>query len=198
MTPADPCPHVPVHLFCSCTLLRGGPHLLRSVGDRGWGGGPWSQARHFVAPSRAETPRLACGSRRILRWGEEGNSQVGGGGDGGCVWGAGTRRVTHGGVGDTHTHPPHDAQNCALAGGLLLSALSSGKAQSPSRESRLSQQRGAQGAPTSLLTWFHWWGGAGSGHGQTGNQILQMADLLRKVNPPGPVLGIYTVWGAKP
>lgn len=32
------------------------------------------------------------------------NSQVGGGGDGGCVWGAGTRRVTHGGVGDTHTH----------------------------------------------------------------------------------------------
>ena len=72
MTPADPCPHVPVHLFCSCTLLRGGPHLLRSVGDRSWGGGPWSQARHFVAPSRAETPRLACGSLRILRWGEVG------------------------------------------------------------------------------------------------------------------------------
>ena len=40
------------------------------------------------------------------------NSQVGGGGvfsgggggNGACVWGAGTRRVTQGGVGDTHTH----------------------------------------------------------------------------------------------
>ena len=34
--------------------------------------------RKTVAPSRAETPRLDCGSLRILRWGEEGMGVVSG------------------------------------------------------------------------------------------------------------------------
>ena len=109
MTPADPCP-APVRVFCSCTELRAGPHLQAAQGlrraepgeeDRGRGQACFTRTDgKAVAPSRAETPGLACTSLRILE--AEGAGLCLGGGRGTPP---GTRRVTRGGVGAAHTHP---------------------------------------------------------------------------------------------
>ena len=154
MTPADPCP-TPACAFCSCTVLRAGPHLQAARGlwhaepgeeDRGRGQACFTRTNgKTVAPSRAETPGLACSSLRILRGGGDGVVSGRGEGDAPGYSEGNSGSSDAGGVGAAHTHPtmmPRTVPWCT------------GNAQGPSPESRLSQQRGSRGAP-SLLTWFH-------------------------------------------